>query len=292
MASRRSLTSTSSANPLALAGSSKIRRLGISAHRIFSRLFLRCLRRAPRSTGSHLYSSMTSEDSPSEDSAASHLPSCRICQMNCEESPNLPMIRPCLCSGSLAYVHIKCLNEWRATSPSAQTTCSICKFRYRTKGSSKQFIELLSNSTVISVTALICILLCIIITGVLIRLLSRHLFPSVDLPRIAADFVAVHRWWHTCYSIIRRLPRPEGYSIDALILSLQQYSFRLVCCPPVTAFMDAFLSGFLFVSYSAIVVTVIMEIRRRRVMAEPADQNQLFVVISLLATLYSQTHIK
>ena len=52
--------------------------------------------------------SMLSEDNNSSDS-----PCCRICHDN-ENSSNL--IKPCKCSGSLSYVHIGCLQEWRATS--------------------------------------------------------------------------------------------------------------------------------------------------------------------------------
>ena len=235
---------------------------------------------------------MTSEDSLLPDDLATQSPSCRICQMSYEEIPNLPMIRPCLCSGSLAYVHTKCLNEWRATSPAAQTTCSICKFRYRTKRSSRHFIELLSNSTVIGLTALTFVLIGIVITGAIIRLVSMHCIPAIDLPRIAADFIAVHRWWHICYSEIHRLRPPQGYLIDTFNEPVFQFYYRFVCCPLVTAFMDVFLSGFLVVSYSAIFITVFMELRRRQAMREPPDQNQIFVVISLIATLYSQPHIK
>ena len=238
-------------------------------------------------------SSMTPEES-SENDFQTLLPTCRICQMNSEECPELPLLRPCLCSGSLAYVHVKCLNEWRATSPSAQTTCSICKFRYRTKRSSRKFIELLSNSNVIVASSVIVILLCIVITGTVIQLTSSYLFPAFDLAKRAADFVAVHRWWHSCYYIIWGLRTPEGNSLDTYIENALQFGYRLICCPLVTTCMDAFMNGYLFVSYSAIIITIIMKLHRRRVMGENEnpDQNQIFVIISMVATLYSQPHVK
>lgn len=49
--------------------------------------------------------------------------------MTCEENTE-KLIRPCLCSGSLAHVHIKCLNRWRMTSENASKTCSVCGFEY------------------------------------------------------------------------------------------------------------------------------------------------------------------
>lgn len=64
------------------------------------------------------------------DEGESGSPCCRICQST-EQIRS--MIRPCKCSGSLAYVHIDCLNQWRTTSVSARTTCSICNFTYQTK---------------------------------------------------------------------------------------------------------------------------------------------------------------
>lgn len=40
------------------------------------------------------------------------------------------MFRPCKCSGSLAFVHVDCLNMWRHTSESAYYACPICKYNY------------------------------------------------------------------------------------------------------------------------------------------------------------------
>lgn len=47
------------------------------------------------------------------------------------------MIVPCLCSGSIKYVHRRCLNHWRTISPNplSLTRCDIChaKYTFRTK---------------------------------------------------------------------------------------------------------------------------------------------------------------
>lgn len=39
---------------------------------------------------------------------------CRICYQE-EENDNNPLIQPCLCSGSLKYIHLNCLKQWLGT---------------------------------------------------------------------------------------------------------------------------------------------------------------------------------
>jgi hypothetical protein len=54
-------------------------------------------------------------------------PSCRVCF-----GTGGRLIRPCLCRGSMAFVHMDCLNEWRVTSvsPTAYSQCDQCLFTY------------------------------------------------------------------------------------------------------------------------------------------------------------------
>ncbi|CAF0878804.1 unnamed protein product [Adineta steineri] len=54
---------------------------------------------------------------------------CRICLDN--DNPS-NLISPCLCSGSQAYVHRKCLNDWRSKNANGQAFkyCNICQFNY------------------------------------------------------------------------------------------------------------------------------------------------------------------
>ncbi|KAI0815068.1 zf-C3HC4-domain-containing protein [Irpex lacteus] len=57
---------------------------------------------------------------------------CRICLDG--EDPELGrLIRPCLCKGSVSYVHVKCLHRWRTTSPSRSAffKCPQCGYQYR-----------------------------------------------------------------------------------------------------------------------------------------------------------------
>ena len=53
----------------------------------------------------------------------------------CFETGNADsMIAPCLCAGSIKYVHMGCLDEWRAQEsiPRAFTHCPSCRFQYLT----------------------------------------------------------------------------------------------------------------------------------------------------------------
>ena len=36
---------------------------------------------------------------------------CRICYMEEEEIDN-PLVQPCICSGSMKYIHLNCLKKW------------------------------------------------------------------------------------------------------------------------------------------------------------------------------------
>jgi len=52
---------------------------------------------------------------------------------NCHSEGGDDLIAPCLCSGSIKYVHRSCLDAWRAYSPneSSFTHCDVCHYEYR-----------------------------------------------------------------------------------------------------------------------------------------------------------------
>lgn len=54
---------------------------------------------------------------------------CRICLDN--DNPK-DFIHPCLCSGGSAYVHRKCLDNWRAMNKNGRAFeyCDVCQFKY------------------------------------------------------------------------------------------------------------------------------------------------------------------
>ncbi|KAG8742645.1 hypothetical protein FRC10_001128 [Ceratobasidium sp. 414] len=58
---------------------------------------------------------------------------CRICFAGAEEEAELGrLISPCLCRGSIRYVHVSCLKQWRVMSQSSSAfwSCPQCGFRY------------------------------------------------------------------------------------------------------------------------------------------------------------------
>ncbi|CAH1981945.1 unnamed protein product [Acanthoscelides obtectus] len=50
---------------------------------------------------------------------------CRICHTN---TVNEGLISPCNCKGSLAYVHLSCLERW--LNQSSRSYCELCMYRY------------------------------------------------------------------------------------------------------------------------------------------------------------------
>ena len=68
-----------------------------------------------------------SEDSEAEEADA---PACRICLA--AEVADAPLVRPCACRGSNAWVHADCLSYWRKTSPKPLSAicCDQCGERY------------------------------------------------------------------------------------------------------------------------------------------------------------------
>jgi len=56
---------------------------------------------------------------------------CRIC-LDGEDATLGQLIRPCLCKGSMTYVHVGCLKRWRVSSASKNFfACPVCHYQYR-----------------------------------------------------------------------------------------------------------------------------------------------------------------
>ncbi|XP_059178581.1 E3 ubiquitin-protein ligase MARCHF1-like [Physella acuta] len=62
---------------------------------------------------------------------------CRIC--HCEREENNRLISPCLCSGSLKYIHLSCLQKWIKSSD--KKSCELCNFDYIMATKTKPFKE-------------------------------------------------------------------------------------------------------------------------------------------------------
>ncbi|KAI9012742.1 hypothetical protein BC832DRAFT_547898 [Gaertneriomyces semiglobifer] len=58
---------------------------------------------------------------------------CRICFGGQEDEPELGrLLSPCKCNGTMKYVHVECLNEWRRNSRKKESfyQCDQCLYRY------------------------------------------------------------------------------------------------------------------------------------------------------------------
>ena len=66
-------------------------------------------------------------------SMTSSMEICRIC--HCEAEPDLPLISPCVCAGSLQYVHQSCLQRWIKSSDTKK--CELCKYEFRMESKMK-----------------------------------------------------------------------------------------------------------------------------------------------------------
>lgn len=74
------------------------------------------------------------------DSSLSNVDVCRICQCDgCEIQKDSPLVAPCLCSGSLKFVHQACLQKWIKSSD--KLSCELCQFEYKMTKKTKPFRE-------------------------------------------------------------------------------------------------------------------------------------------------------
>ncbi|XP_055346397.1 E3 ubiquitin-protein ligase MARCHF8-like [Paramacrobiotus metropolitanus] len=62
---------------------------------------------------------------------------CRICHGEAEM--DAPLISPCYCTGSLRFVHQKCLQRWIKSSQAK--TCELCKYEFQMQSKVKPFNE-------------------------------------------------------------------------------------------------------------------------------------------------------
>ena len=74
--------------------------------------------------------------SSSSSSKTSECPDiCRIC--HCESTPDEPLISPCLCLGTMQYLHQACLQRWIKSA--GVKSCELCKFEFIMRSEIKPF---------------------------------------------------------------------------------------------------------------------------------------------------------
>ena len=136
--------------------------------------------REGRQQSSRSYSNVFNDLDPNSPSSATgdgNEPMCRICQGATSDDPEpdpvhgARLIRPCNCAGSLAFVHLACLNRWRSTSTAARTRCDVCLFEYQVRRSS--LADLLMSDLGAQIVTALLILLLVFASGFLLDHLCR-----------------------------------------------------------------------------------------------------------------------
>lgn len=191
-------------------------------------------------------------------------PTCRICQvltsLFCDfsvkfisllkakrsETPGQKMFRPCLCAGSLAYVHLDCLNQWRSTSEAANSTCSICHYKYRVQENLVSQILLKQGSLILVSVLFACTV--IVLSGFILQFVLQRAYPKLALSK--------HQVINYLYEItlpaeqICKHPRRNQLVVRMYGLEDSRFSGYVVntwiwiaCTPIPSAILESFLLG-------------------------------------------------
>ncbi|KAF9934470.1 hypothetical protein FBU30_001963 [Linnemannia zychae] len=97
---------------------------------------------------------------------------CRICLGGADEEDTLGrLISPCLCKGSMKYVHIECLNAWRTRSPKREShyKCDTCKYAFSFRRTS--FARYLGHPLTLFVLTILAFALLVFAAGFVMKLL-------------------------------------------------------------------------------------------------------------------------
>mmetsp|Transcript_5568 Transcript_5568/g.13855 ORF Transcript_5568/g.13855 Transcript_5568/m.13855 type:complete len:199 (-) Transcript_5568:127-723(-) len=74
-----------------------------------------------------------STPTPEEDEEeAGDAPACRFCYDGTDARVHEALIVPCKCSGSQAYVHVRCLKTWRNVAVDGGLKCQVCREAFPT----------------------------------------------------------------------------------------------------------------------------------------------------------------
>jgi E3 ubiquitin-protein ligase MARCH1/8 len=74
-----------------------------------------------------------------------------------------PLIAPCLCDGSMKFVHQECLQKWIKSSD--KECCELCKYQYKMTSKVKPFRKV----NVLSVNGIFCVLFGLFIIAVVVE---------------------------------------------------------------------------------------------------------------------------
>jgi E3 ubiquitin-protein ligase DOA10 len=100
---------------------------------------------------------------------------CRICYEGQDQGV---MFRPCLCAGTMAYVHVNCLERWRVSGARhSEFVCPNCHYRYNLQ--SFNSAGRLAQPWVVPFLTFVLFLLCLVTTS-LLGVVLISVFGSTD----------------------------------------------------------------------------------------------------------------
>ncbi|KAF9976156.1 hypothetical protein BGZ73_009070 [Actinomortierella ambigua] len=105
---------------------------------------------------------------------------CRICLGGPDEAELGRLISPCMCKGSMKYVHVECLNEWRTRSPKREShyKCDTCKYEFSFRRTS--FAKYLSHPATLFILTILAFALAVFAAGFVMKLLMYLFMEEFD----------------------------------------------------------------------------------------------------------------
>eukprot|EP00299_Pterocystis_sp_00344_P015418 c7698_g1_i1.p1 GENE.c7698_g1_i1~~c7698_g1_i1.p1 ORF type:complete len:426 (+),score=74.05 c7698_g1_i1:42-1319(+) len=121
------------------------------------------------------FRSTTSSATPSSPTTAQSSTTERQCRICFSGESEGHLFSPCLCRGTMQYVHLGCLNSWRQSSvnPNSMTRCDQCGHQYHVIKT--QFASFLQRSDLIMFVSLVLLVLMIVGTGLVSRMLGLRI---------------------------------------------------------------------------------------------------------------------
>ena len=112
-------------------------------------------------------------------------PMCRIC-LGDEDDGRL--ISPCLCKGTMRFVHVECLTQWRTTSQNKDSffACDSCQYQYSFQRTA--WASLLRSALVLHCVAMVLFLLMIAMCGHIAIVADYLLFDGALSRQFGVDF--------------------------------------------------------------------------------------------------------
>ena len=118
----------------------------------------------------------TTPTSPADQASLEDEPVCRICFGGSEMGQ---LVSPCLCSGSMRFVHLDCLTRWRtmSTNPMSHMQCEQCLYKYSFRRA--MYASVLRSALVLHVITLLLLGLVLLLFALLAQWADRRYLGGV-----------------------------------------------------------------------------------------------------------------